>query len=114
LWASTSTKNPNYGGVLYAEELIGPDMVILRVGGKSIGRPHLFGLEHDKCSLTAPSAALWGEINLPPDSLELTAAEAESPFSLWTVLGRRQSPWYAPASDNSEGQKQSSAAIRQR
>ena len=25
LWASTSTKNPNCGGVLYAEELIGPD-----------------------------------------------------------------------------------------
>jgi hypothetical protein len=33
---------------------------------------------------------------------------------LGTVLGRRQSPWYAPASDNSEGQKQSSAAVRQR
>ena len=25
LWASTSTKNPNYSDVLYVEELIGPD-----------------------------------------------------------------------------------------
>src|SRR5580704_12442614 len=28
LWASTSTKNPNYSDVLYVEELIGPDTVI--------------------------------------------------------------------------------------
>jgi transaldolase len=27
LWASTSTKNPNYSDVLYVEELIGPDTV---------------------------------------------------------------------------------------
>jgi transaldolase len=27
LWASTSTKNPNYRDVLYSEELIGPDTV---------------------------------------------------------------------------------------
>jgi transaldolase/glucose-6-phosphate isomerase len=27
LWASTSTKNPNYRDVLYAEELVGPDTV---------------------------------------------------------------------------------------
>ena len=27
LWASTSTKNPKYRDVLYAEELIGPDTV---------------------------------------------------------------------------------------
>jgi transaldolase len=27
LWASTSTKNPNYRDILYAEELIGPDTV---------------------------------------------------------------------------------------
>jgi transaldolase/glucose-6-phosphate isomerase len=27
LWASTSTKNPNYRDVLYVEELIGPDTV---------------------------------------------------------------------------------------
>ena len=27
LWASTSTKNPNYRDVLYIEELIGPDTV---------------------------------------------------------------------------------------
>jgi len=25
LWASTSTKNPNYRDVIYIEELIGPD-----------------------------------------------------------------------------------------
>jgi transaldolase len=27
LWASTSTKNPNYRDILYAEELIGPETV---------------------------------------------------------------------------------------
>ena len=27
LWASTSTKNPNYRDVIYVEELIGPDTV---------------------------------------------------------------------------------------
>ncbi len=27
LWASTSTKNPNYSDVMYVEELIGPDTV---------------------------------------------------------------------------------------
>jgi transaldolase len=27
LWASTSTKNPNYRDVMYVEELIGPDTV---------------------------------------------------------------------------------------
>jgi transaldolase len=27
LWASTSTKNPNYRDVIYIEELIGPDTV---------------------------------------------------------------------------------------
>ena len=27
LWASTSTKNPNYSDVLYIDELIGPDTV---------------------------------------------------------------------------------------
>jgi transaldolase/glucose-6-phosphate isomerase len=30
LWASTSTKNPNYSDVLYVEELIGPDTVNTR------------------------------------------------------------------------------------
>lgn len=48
--------------------------IILRVGGKSIGRPHLFGLEHDELLSDRSKRRVVGEINLPPDSLELTAA----------------------------------------
>ena len=48
--------------------------IILRVGGKSIGRPHLFGLEHDEMLSDRSKRRVVGEINLPPDSLELTAA----------------------------------------
>ena len=48
--------------------------IILRVGGKSIGRPHLFGLEHDEVLSDRLKRRVVGEINLPPDSLELTAA----------------------------------------
>ncbi len=48
--------------------------IILRVGGKSIGRPHLFGLEHDEMLSDRSKRRIVGEINLPPDSLELTAA----------------------------------------
>ena len=48
--------------------------LIVRVGGKSIGKPHLFGLEnHDDLS-DKLRRRIVGEINLPPDSLELTAA----------------------------------------
>lgn len=48
--------------------------IIVRVGGKSIGRPHLFGLEHDEMLSDRSKRRVVGEINLPPDSLELTAA----------------------------------------
>ena len=48
--------------------------LILRVGGKSIGRPHLFGLEHDEMLSDRSKRRVVGEIVLPPDSLELTAA----------------------------------------
>ena len=48
--------------------------LIVRVGGKSIGKPHLFGLEnHDDLS-DKLRRRIVGEINLPPDALELTAA----------------------------------------
>jgi hypothetical protein len=48
--------------------------IILRVGGKSIGRPPLFGLEHDEMLSDRSRRRVVGEINFPPDSLELTAA----------------------------------------
>ncbi|MBK7999438.1 MAG: ATP-binding protein [Verrucomicrobia bacterium] len=48
--------------------------IILRDGGKAIGRPHLFGLEHDEILSDRSKRRVVGEINLPPDSLELTAA----------------------------------------
>lgn len=48
--------------------------LIVRVGEKSIGRPHLFGLEHDEILTDRLKRRVVGEINLPPGSLELTAA----------------------------------------
>ncbi|GAA5132752.1 hypothetical protein GCM10023213_01390 [Prosthecobacter algae] len=48
--------------------------LILRVGGKSIGNPHLFGLENDEALSDRLRRRIVGEINLPADSLELTAA----------------------------------------
>lgn len=48
--------------------------LIVRVGGKSIGRPHLFGLEHEELLSDRSKRRVVGEINLPADSLELTAA----------------------------------------
>ncbi len=48
--------------------------LILRVGGKSIGKPHLFGLENDDALSDRLRRRIVGEINLPADSLELTAA----------------------------------------
>ncbi len=48
--------------------------LVVRVGGKSLGKPHLFGLEnHDDLS-DKLRRRIVGEINLPPDALELTAA----------------------------------------
>jgi hypothetical protein len=46
----------------------------VRVGGKSIGKPHLFGLENDDSLSDRLRRRIVGEINLPADSLELTAA----------------------------------------
>lgn len=46
----------------------------VRVGGKSIGKPHLFGLENDDAISDRLRRRIVGEINLPADSLELTAA----------------------------------------
>lgn len=46
----------------------------VRVGGKSIGKPHLFGLENDDALSDRLRRRIVGEINLPVDSLELTAA----------------------------------------
>lgn len=51
--------------------------IILRVGGKSIGRPHLFRLEHDETLSDRSRRRVVDEINLPPDSLELTAAAGD-------------------------------------
>lgn len=48
--------------------------LILRVGGKSIGKPHLFGLENDDALSDRLRRRIVGEINLPADSLELTSA----------------------------------------
>jgi Histidine kinase-, DNA gyrase B-, and HSP90-like ATPase len=46
----------------------------VRVGGKSIGKPHLFGLENDPAISDRLRCRIVGEINLPEGSLELTAA----------------------------------------
>ena len=48
--------------------------IIVRVGGKSIGKPHLFGLENDDSLSDRLRRRVVGEVNLPADSLELTAA----------------------------------------
>lgn len=48
--------------------------LIVRVGGKSIGKPHLFGLENDDSLSDRLRNRIVGEINLPADALELTAA----------------------------------------
>lgn len=48
--------------------------LIVRVGGKSIGKPHLFGLESDDSLSDRLRRRIVGEINLPADALELTAA----------------------------------------
>jgi HSP90 family molecular chaperone len=53
--------------------------LILRVAANPSAARTCSAWNMTKCSPTAPSAASWGDINLPPDSLELTAAEAESP-----------------------------------
>lgn len=46
----------------------------VRVGGKSIGKPHLFGLENHEDISDRLRRRIVGEVDLPADSLELTAA----------------------------------------
>lgn len=48
--------------------------VILRQGGKTIGRAHLFGLENVDALSDRLRRRIVGEVNLPPDCIELTAA----------------------------------------
>ena len=48
--------------------------LIVRVGGKSIGKAHLFGLENHEDISDRLRRRIVGEINLPADALELTAA----------------------------------------
>jgi hypothetical protein len=48
--------------------------VVLRQGGKSIGRAHLFGLENKDELSDRLRRRIVGEVNVPPDTIELTAA----------------------------------------
>jgi len=48
--------------------------IVLRQGGKTIGRAHLFGLESVDELSDRLRRRIVGEVNVPPDSIELTAA----------------------------------------
>lgn len=48
--------------------------IVLRQGGKTIGRSHLFGLESVDELSDRLRRRIVGEVNVPPDSIELTAA----------------------------------------
>lgn len=48
--------------------------VVLRQGGKSIGKAHFFGLENVDDLSDRLLRRIVGEVNVPPDSIELTAA----------------------------------------
>lgn len=48
--------------------------IVLRQGGKSIGRAHLFGLESVDELSDRLRRRIVGEVNVPPNSIELTAA----------------------------------------
>lgn len=48
--------------------------VVLRQGGKSIGKAHLFGLEGVDELSDRLRRRIVGEVNVPPDAIELTAA----------------------------------------
>ena len=48
--------------------------VVLRQGGKTIGKAHLFGLEGVDELSDRLRRRIVGEVNVPPDSIELTAA----------------------------------------
>jgi Histidine kinase-, DNA gyrase B-, and HSP90-like ATPase len=48
--------------------------VVLRQGGKSIGKAHFFGLENKEELSDRLRRRIVGEVNIPPDTIELTAA----------------------------------------
>jgi predicted nuclease of restriction endonuclease-like (RecB) superfamily len=48
--------------------------VVLRQGGKTIGKAHYFGLENADELSDRLRRRIVGEVNVPPDSIELTAA----------------------------------------
>lgn len=48
--------------------------IVLRSGGKTIGKPHHFGLEHDDELSDRLRRRIVGEVDVPPEALELTAA----------------------------------------
>lgn len=48
--------------------------VVLRQGGKSIGKAHFFGLENKEDLSDRLRRRIVGEVNVPPDTIELTAA----------------------------------------
>lgn len=48
--------------------------VVLRQGGKSIGKAHFFGLENKDDLSDRLRRRIVGEVNVPPDTIELTAA----------------------------------------
>ena len=48
--------------------------LILRVGGKAVGKPHLWGLEHDETLSDRLRNRVVGEVSVEADAIELTAA----------------------------------------
>ena len=65
--------------------------LIVRVGGKSVGKPHLFGLENHEDVSDRLRRRVVGEVNLPADALELTAAggdviESDKGFEMLTQV----------------------------
>ncbi len=74
LWASTSTKNPNYRDVIYVEELIGPDTV-------NTIPPATFEAFRDHGQ---PRASLTEDVD---DAFDTMAALARAGISMKTVTG---------------------------
>lgn len=48
--------------------------IVLRAGGKTIGKPHHFGLEHDEELSDRLRRRVVGEVQIEPEAIELTAA----------------------------------------
>lgn len=48
--------------------------IVLRSGGKTIGKPHHFGLEHDEELSDRLRRRIVGEVEVAPEAIELTAA----------------------------------------